>query len=47
MENKKYKVGDTLKEGDKKYKIKKIIHQSEHQLVVSVGKRHTLQIFWR
>lgn len=47
MKNKKYKVGDILKEGDKKYKIKKIIHQSEYQLVVSVEKGHVIQIFWR
>jgi len=47
MKNKKYKVGDVLKEGDKKYKIKKIIHQSEHQLVVGVEKGRVIQIFWR
>jgi hypothetical protein len=43
---KKYKVSDILKEGNKKYKIKKILHQSEYQLVVNTEDGHTIQIFW-
>lgn len=43
-----YKVGRVIEEVDgKKWIIQKVIHKDNRQVVVSVGRGHTLQIFFR
>lgn len=42
-----YKVGRVIEEVDgKKWIIQKVIHKDNRQVVVSVGRGHTLQIFF-